>query len=253
MGLLDFFSRKPTPSRIDKNAKRMLNEHHQQQVRQESLEELVGFGTTDAISALIRRLGVNFRDTIVNEQEKKWVSNVLVEQFPDLSVEPLVAFISNDQTISAAIRTLARLIEPEQLTTILIEALETRAPEDHRTISARLQLVDALSDIEDLRITETLLPYLMDHDDDVRIKVIETLEQRLQKRGKMAVERELADRANLALVGVLKDPEASGRITRRAAEALRAVDADVGRHALELVDFLPEGYAIDDRGRLEKR
>jgi hypothetical protein len=54
MGLADFFSSlsgKPTPAKIEKIMKRMLNEHHQPQVRQESMEELAGIGTPLAIEA----------------------------------------------------------------------------------------------------------------------------------------------------------------------------------------------------------
>ena len=64
MGLFDIFSSKPTPAKAEKLAKKMLNEHQQQQIRQEAIDELVNFGTPDAITQLVRRLGVNFRDTI---------------------------------------------------------------------------------------------------------------------------------------------------------------------------------------------
>lgn len=245
MGWFDSFIRKPTPARIDKMAKRMLNEHHQQQVRQESLDELVSYGTPEAIRALLQRLGVNFRDTIVNEQEKNWVSDTIVEQFAEESIGPLVDFVMTEQTISAAIRTLARLIGEERLTQVCLDALRARDPKDHRTIAARVQLVDALSDLSADEIVDALMPNLADHDDDVRVKVIETLETRVAKAGKVR-------KAPVAegLVEVLKDPLASGRITRRAAEALANIDADVGTHALELTDVLPDGWAIDERGRL---
>ena len=55
MGLLDFLSNKPTPSKIARATKRMLNEHHQQQVRQEALEELAAYGTPEAVASLVRR------------------------------------------------------------------------------------------------------------------------------------------------------------------------------------------------------
>ena len=74
----------------------MLNEHHQQQVRQEAMQELVAMDSPEAIGALIKRLGVNFRDTIKNEQEKRWVHQTLVEYFSDRAVAPLIEFIRTE-------------------------------------------------------------------------------------------------------------------------------------------------------------
>ena len=99
MALFDFLSKKPTPKKIEKLTARMLNEHHQQQVRQEAMDELVAFGTPEAILGLVRRLGVNFRDTIKNEQEKRYIDQVLAlnngnrtKTARDLGVDPRTVF-----------------------------------------------------------------------------------------------------------------------------------------------------------------
>lgn len=248
MGLLDLFSNKPTPSKILKLKKRMLNEHHQQPVRQESMEELVRFGTPEAIAALIERLAVNFRDSINNEQEKRWIANMLVEHFPERAVEPLKVHVRTGQIISYSIRTLERLIGPARTVDFLLEVLAGQAPEDHRTQLSKLQLIEALEDHEDDRIAGAVLPYLADHDDDIRVKVLETLESRYTEK-KDQVPAEVTD----AIADLLKNPEASGRVLRRAGEALIGLDADIGKRATELAEFVPEGYIIDQRGRLAKR
>ncbi|MCA9538855.1 MAG: HEAT repeat domain-containing protein [Myxococcales bacterium] len=244
MGLFDFLSKKPSPKRIDKLTKRMMDEHHQQPVRQEAMDELVSIGTPEAIAALIKRLGTNFRDTIKNEQEKKFVSDTLAEHFRDRSIEPLLAFIRTDQTISAAIRTVARLIGRERLIGELCEVLASYPPKDHRTISARMQLVDALADYDDPRIIPALLPYANDHDDDVRVKVMDLLEARVKKGHPQY------DATIEALVQVLQDPEAAGRITRRAASVLVALKADLSKHTDALAELLPDGFALGADGRL---
>lgn len=238
MGLFDMFSKKPTHAKIIKAEKRMLNEHQQQQIRQEALQELVDYGTPDAISSLIKRLGVNFRDTIKNEQEKRWVSTKLVEHFGEQSIEPLIAFIKTDQTISAAIRVLAKLISQERLVGLLIEGLQQYPPEDHRTISARMQLIDALVDADDDRIVPAVSPYAMDHDDDIRVKVMGLLQSRVS-----ADHPEYA-RVSAQLLDVLTDA-ASGRITRRAAQALEALKVDLSAHAQLVEASVPDGYDFD--------
>lgn len=244
MGLFDIFSRSPS-RRIERLTKRMLNEHHQQQVRQESMEELVSIDTPESILALIQRLGVNFRDSIKNEQEKRWVGDVLVNTFGQRAIEPLIAFIRTEQGVSAAIRTLGRLIDAERLVGILVETLTQYAPEDHRSVDARLQLIDALADHDDPRVVPAVLPYALDHDDSVRAKVIDVLEDRVREGH--AQHRETIDR----LLDVLEDPEASSRITRRAAAALVALGGDLGARADAVGDVLPDGFSVVD-GRLKE-
>ncbi|MEZ4473031.1 MAG: hypothetical protein R3F60_20055 [bacterium] len=238
MGVLDFLKR-DSNSKINRLAKRFLNEHQQQQIRQEALEELVTYESPEAISALIRRLGVNFRDTIKNEQEKRWVSEQLVNRYGQNAIEPLVGFINTDQTISAAIRVLERLVGQERLVGILLAALQQYAPKDHRTIDARMQLIDAVADLQDHRIVPAVVPYAMDHDDDIRIKVMGLLDHR--------VGPDHADYATVSdqLFEVLTDSEASGRITRRAAQALHTLKVDLSGRAEIVAEFVPDGFSFD--------
>lgn len=243
MGLFDLFSSKPTPRKIEKAQKRMLNEHHQQAVRQEAIEELISYGTPEAISALIRRLGTNFRDTIKNEQEKRYVSETLVDRFGDASVEPLLEFIRTEHTISAAIITVSKLISQERLVGELCETLDSYSPTDHRTTDAKLQLVDALGDYDDARVVPVVMPHMLDHDDDIRIKAIGHIEERVAKGHPQYGE------AVETLVKVLKDPLASGRIQRRAAVALGALDADLRSQREELEEYVPDGFTLGDDGR----
>ena len=114
----------------------MLNEHQQQQIRQEAIDELVNFGTPDAITQLVRRLGVNFRDTIKNEQEKKYVANILVEHFGPSSIEPMIEHIRTQQNISSVILTLGRIMPEDKLPvgpTRNPRAISTRRPPLCRT------------------------------------------------------------------------------------------------------------------------
>lgn len=246
MGLFDFLSSKPTPAKIEKIMKRMLNEHHQAQVRQESMDELAAIGTPLAIEALVRRLGVNFKDTIINEQEKRWVADTLVERFGPQAIEHLLAFIKKEQNVSLAVRTLARLVTKERLITTLLEALKAYAPIDHRTIHAKMQLVDALDEYDDAAIITALLPHLQDHDDDVRVKVVDLLEAKAPKYPELKAE------VDAALVALLLDAEAAGRILRRAAEAAVALGVDLGEARAKLSGSLPDGYTINADGKLAR-
>ena len=251
MGLLDFLTNKPTVSNVEKVMKRMLNEHHQQQVRQESMEQLANWGTLESIQALTRRLAVNFRDTIVNEQEKRWVADALVERFGERSVEPLVHFIRKEQNVSTAVRALQRLVSEERLVELLTETLSGYAPADYRSTQAKAQLIDALEEFGAPSVLERIAPFIADHDDDVRIKAIEQVQARFAdapaKSQASALDR---------LVEALLDPEAASRIQRRVGEALTAVGADLSAYTADgriSAAAMPEGYTLTSTGRVERR
>ena len=224
--------------KIARKKKVMLNEHQQQQVRQEAIQGLVDFDCPEAIMALVERLGVNFRDTIKNEQEREWVSHLLLTHFKARSVEPLKSYISGGTQLAGALQCLQELIEDEEYRDFILETLCRYAPADHRTETAREQLVDALSEIEDEEIVEPLLPYVLDHCDDVRIKVISILEQRALAGAK--AQEAIAG----ALVGVLCDPLASGRISRAAGQALVGMRVTLKEWREELEENLPEGFKL---------
>ena len=247
MGLFDMFSNKPTPKKIDKLTKRMLNEHQQQQVRQEAISELVSYGTPLAISALVKRLGTNFRDTIKNEADKRQVAEILVDHFNADAIIPMLDFIRTEQNISAVIMTLGKIITPERLVEELIRILEGYSPTDHSTMNARLQLVDALADHDDPRVVPAVLPYLADHDDDIRVKVMGVVDDRIDPKN------DDLDAVVDGLMKVLTDPLASGRIVRRAATVLANLKVDLSMRKAEFVELLPDGVELAKNGRLSVR
>jgi HEAT repeat protein len=251
MGLFDFLTNKPTVSNVEKVMKRMLNEHHQQQVRQESMEQLANWGTLEAIQALTRRLAVNFRDTIVNEQEKRWVADALVERFGERSIDPLIFFIRKEQNVSTAVRALQRLVSTERLVEVLTETLGAYAPVDYRSTQAKAQLIDALEEHAAASVLERIVPFIADHDDDVRIKVIEQVQARFAD-----APADSQARACDGLVGALLDPEAASRIQRRVGEALAAVGAELSAYVADgrlTAAVMPEGYTLTSSGRVERR
>ena len=239
MGFFDMFSSKPTSKKIAKAKSVMLNEHHQLQVRQESIQELIHYGTDEAIEALIDRLGVNFRDTTKNEQEQSWIQQVLVEHFAERSIDLLKKFItqSESKSLSRAIFTLKSLIGQEEMTVFLITSLERFDPKDHRTVETRLQVIDAL-DEQPGEIIESILPYVMDHNDDVRIKVINLIEDRI-----IGIEGEY-EYIIRAFLDAMTDPYAGGRITRAVAQSLIRLEVNLSGYENEIKDQMPDGYRL---------
>ena len=240
MGLFDFLSNSPE-KKINKAKQVMLNEHHQHQMRQQAIYDLAQFDNELSAQALIERLTVNFRDTIKNEQERAWVRNILVEQYQDRAIEPLKEALreaaNTSHSVSGIIQVLRSLISEEDLTNLLIESLSAIPNKDHRRVELRQQLIDAL-DEQPGNIVPALLPYTVDHSDDIRIKVINLIEERIRgEEGDHGVVIE-------ALVSAMMDPFASGRTARAAAKALMRMQAKLDAFIEQISDDLPEGFIL---------
>lgn len=245
MGLLDIFSSSPE-KKIEKTKKVMLNEHHQAQVRQGAIYDLMNNEHPAAIDALVERLGVSMRDTIQNEKEQGWVHDILVDRCKERAIEPLRRYISEHLLISKAILALRELIPEEELMQFLCEVLSSYDAKDHRSVDARQNLIDALSDIESSPLA-VFLPYTLDHSDDVRVKVINTIRERLSEVAEDKGEREAAAEA---LVEALTDPFASGRTMRAAGKALVELKLKVSAFAdriAELEEFVLSGDQLSAR------
>jgi hypothetical protein len=239
------FSSSPE-KKIEKTKRVMLNEHHQAQVRQGAIYDLMNMDHPEAVAALVERLGVSMRDTIQNEKEQGWVHDILVDRCKERAVEPLKAYIKGNQLISKAILALQELISDEELELFLCEVLNGYDPKDHRSVDARLNLIDALHELPNSPL-EVFLPYALDHSDDVRVKVINTIRERLSQESTDA-QREAATKA---LVGALSDPFAAGRITRAAGLTLARLELDVSAYAEQLTD-LPDELTLEG-GRIKAR
>ena len=243
MGLLDIFSSSPE-KKIEKTKKVMLNEHHQAQVRQGAIYDLMHNEHPAAIDALVERLGVSMRDTIQNEKEQGWVHDILVDRCKEKAIEPLKGYIREHLLISKAILALRELISEEDLIAFLCEVLSSYEPKDHRSVDARQNLVDALGDLEESPLA-VLLPYTLDHSDDVRVKVINVIRERISaSRGD---EGESAK----ALIEALTDPFASGRTMRAAGKALVDLKLNVASFAEPIAEL--EEFALSADGQLIAR
>ena len=130
------------------------------------------------------------------------------------------------------------LLDHDSLTQLLLETLTDLAPSDHRTVELRQQMIDALDD-RDGEIVQVLLPYTVDHSDDIRIKVINLIEEKLRGiEGDHSIVIQ-------ALISAMTDPFASGRTARAAANALIRMSANLEPFLEDLEDQLPEDYILD--------
>lgn len=125
----------------------------------------------------------------------------------------------------------------------LMRALKNYDPEEtYREPGRKVELIRALGRHEGQLATEAIIPFLVDVDETVRFRVVETL----------AVAGD--DGAGQALCDVVLDDE-SLRIRERAAEVLTDLNCSIKGHPRrsEIEKLLPKNAIVDKKGVVKKR
>lgn len=237
MGLFDMLKPK---SALEKAAKQVREVYAQPDYRRTAMDKLFEIGTPEAYTALLGRFAINANGQIADEAEKR----ELVDQLASIGepcVEPLKEFIRNEKTIAFPIRAIQKILGREATLAFLLETLLAYEPLDHRTTQAKTTLVFSIAEIASAEDAPKLAPYLGDHADDVQFQTIEALQ-------KLANPDTAED---LAKVCISEDH--SGRVQRRAAQALVDLGWNVKAYFGDFPEELKEEYVLGKKGVLVKK
>ena len=237
MGLFDMLKPKAP---LEKAAKQVREVYAQPDYRRAAMDKLFEIGTPEAYKALLGRFAINANGQIADESEKR----ELVDQLASVGepvLDPLKEYIRTEKTIAFPIRALQKIIGQEATIAFLIEALEGYEPLDHRSTQAKTTLVFSIAELADVEHADKLVPYLDDHHDDVQFQTIEAL----AKIGKPDTAEALAK----VCIGDLH----SGRVQRRAAQALEELGWNVKPWYGDFSDELKSEYVLGKKGVLVKK
>ncbi len=237
MGLFDMLKPK---SPLEKAAKQVREVYAQPDYRRAAMDKLFEIGTPEAYAALLTRFTINANGQIADESEKR----ELVDQLASIGepcVEPLKEFIRTEKTIAFPIRALQKILGREATLAFLLETLKAYEPLDHRSTQAKTTLVFSIAEVAAPDDAKELAPYLGDHADDVQFQTIEALE-------KLANPETTED-----LAKVCTSDEHSGRVQRRAAQALVDLGWNVKPYFGDFPEELKEEYVLGKKGVLVKK
>lgn len=213
---------KPNKKSIDKLVARVKEAYAQPEYRREAMEKLLEWNTPESITGVLNRFTINAQSPHWDEEEKRW----LVDEVAGLGAparEALQRFLAKADHIAFAAKALQRMGSKDEYLADLMAALKARAPDDHRTVQGKCELVACLAETEDPRVVEALLPYLDDHGDDVQCGVVDALARLWNKAGDAAAP------AHAKLQSVIADDARSARVLRHTAAAMNrlqlAIDA----------------------------
>jgi hypothetical protein len=176
MGWLNFL--KSSPEKKLKNLQRKISEKYgPAENRQRALHQLVDWGTPEAISVLMTRFTINAEPSITDAEEKDFVCQKIID-FQEKAVAPLQSFLRRSEVATSwAVKILDQISDPSSLVAFYTEVLSSLGPEYTRDPEKKTVLISTLGDLQGEEIAATLIPFLEDPSDEVRIAAARSLAQ----------------------------------------------------------------------------
>ncbi len=243
MGLSDYMARRKEAGavrKVEKLRKRLMNEHHQTGERKRAILELDQLGSEDAIYALLGRFTYHTPGSIVDEDEKQLVFDVLRRKGA-AAIPALEEYVVNEKTIYWPLRTLTELAGEDRAVEILLEALDSLPDRWEQSMERMTNLVSSMRDFQHPKILERLILLSADEFEEIRFLSVDGLST---FEGPGAVD---------AIMERLLDPDETVRIKTYIMDLLLERGWNVKRFKKRLTDHLPEGFFIDDTGAIQRR
>jgi HEAT repeat protein len=240
MGLFDLFGGTPE-KKVKSLQKKATEKYGPPENRQKAIDQLLDLGTPEALSALMMRFTVASEPSITDAEEKDYTYESLLK-FGDQAVEPIKGFLKKSDTATSwALKLLKQLVPEADLVSTCLEILEALGPEYTRDPEKKTVLISSVGDLKDERIAPTVIPFLEDPSDDVRIAAASALAKQKDERAREPLLSCFADSADRA------------RVIAALAAALADTGFGVQGFREKVEKGLPEGYLVDRAGVVKRR
>lgn len=226
-------------NRIQSLTKKATRKFGQSEDRLAAVDQLRGIGTDDAYRGLLKRFSVTVDNKLHDQDEKKYVSDILVELGPGV-VPLLKEFAAREIEVTWAFRTLRRIETAEAWVGHVLDALGDSTSEDTEPEKIT-QLLSLLHDQKDPRVAPAVTRHLGDLDDTVRFAAVETL----ATLGDEAARQPLLD-------ALTRPAEESRRVLHRIVDVFRELGWEVKGYRKAVEERLPEDYYLDRSGRVKR-
>jgi len=243
MGWSDYMARRKEAGavrKVEKLKKRLMNEHHQTGERKRAILELDQIGSEDAIYALLGRFTYHTPGSIVDEDEKQLVFDVLRRKGAS-AIPALEEYVVNEKTIYWPLRTLTELAGEDRAVEILLDALDSLPDRWEQSMERMTNLVSSMRDFQHPRILERLVTLSKDEFEEIRFLSVDGLST-------------FEDPAAVdAIMERLLDGNETVRIKTYITDLLLERKWNVKRWKKRIGDRLPQGFFIDDTGAIQRR
>lgn len=254
MGFLDWFSRKKDVADggdaepagfADKNVaklyKKLMNKWYQTLERKRVIQLLANMGSDEAITALLGRFTYVTDGSIVDEDEKSLVYEILLD-LGQRAVPSLHAFVQSEPAIYWPLKALTEIEGEAAAVDTLLAALDGITDRWDRSMERMNSLVSSLRDYQDDRVLAKLADLSTDDNEEIRFLAVDGLSM-------FDSRQEAVD----AIIERLLDDEETTRVKTFIMDMLMERKWRVKKYKKELSGKLPETYFIDDTGIIQRK
>jgi HEAT repeat protein len=241
VGILDIFGGGKSPERATKLKAKVTQKYGGPEARQKAIQQLGEMDIPEATASLLARFTITVEPATTDSDEKEHVFG-LIRSRGEAAVDPVRAFLRrNDHASSWAMRLLHDLLPADRFVTAVVEHLRDLAEKYTRDPEKKLVLLHEAESLDDPRIAPTVLPFLDDMVDDVKIGALRALAPRAYPE------------AREPMLKLLTGPETARRVQTTAIEAISRSGFGVQGYREKVESLLPEPFFVDKAGILKRR
>ena len=240
MGILDIFGGK-SPERATKLRAKVVQKYGGPEARQKAIQQLGEMEFPEATASLLARFTVAVEPATTDTDEKEHVFG-LIRARGEAAVEPIRTFLRRtDQASSWAVRLLRDILPADRYVTTVVDHLRELGEVYTRDPEKKLVLLHESESLEDPQLAPTVLPFLEDMADDVKIAALRALGPRAYPE------------AREPMLKLLTAPETARRVQTAAVEAIARSAFGVQGYREKVESLLPEPFFVDKAGVLKRR
>lgn len=241
MGLFDFFGGGTPAEKAQRLKGKVTQKYGDPATRQKALQQLGDLKHADAVPVLMNRFTFAVEPQTTDAEEKQHVFDIITGLGP-ASVPHVVEFLTRSESSSSwALKALAALLPEGEVIGIVTTELKRLGTEYTRDPEKKEVLLHSLDGKQDERIGPSVVPFLHDMSDDVKMAAIKTI----------AMAR--YEPARDALLELLAAEDTARRVQTACWNALADTGFPVGEARAKLEGRLPDGFSLDKAGVVKKR
>jgi len=226
---------------VAKLFKKLTNKYHQTAERKRVIKMLADIGTDEAISAMLGRFTFVTEGSIVDEDEKDLVYQIVVG-FGAQAVGPLKQFLAEEVAIYWPLRAMEEIAGEDVAVESVLAGFATIQDRFERSMERMQNLTSSLRDYNRPDVMQKLVELSKDESEEIRFLAVDGL-----------AEFDKHQQAVDAMLERLLDDEETVRVKKYVLDKLIDRRWNVKRFKKELVDKIPSEYFIDDTGVVQRR
>jgi len=164
----------PSERQIQRAIKQVTQTHGEAGTRVAAMERLASWGTMEAAAALLRRFTVQTPQASMDLEEKQYAVRLLVGM-GTLAVDPILSYLRAKPDVTFPVRALKEILSPDDFHKSLLDTLASLSTGYTRWPEAKAVLIGHLADDAFSQVSESVICFLEDEDDDVCIAAVDYL------------------------------------------------------------------------------